>query len=329
MLATFFAPFHKRQKQPWMGLSVFAGFIIGAILVFPGLLQSKQFRDAVSDFALVLVIAAFGLAVSRIAGTHISTKDAISSGLGDAVPESSIGLNEVAVPRNATERVIHLGSSLNDRPLFVTLVHGTFQPQAEWVSADSEFSKDLLRYIPGRVRIEPFRWPGQNSHEARMRAADELRAHLKRLRKAFPDAEHICIGHSHGGSIIHSALADSSFEESLLGYAFLSTPFLNFQPRQPQQVGAEEYLFLLLLLLCVVIPGYAVSLWNGWSLFGWGPSILTSALMIPFAFSFRTYRSRAARWRSAAEDFLQNLPKPCCRSNKALFIRTPGDRPRE
>jgi hypothetical protein len=50
-------------------------------------------------------------------GTHVSTNDATSSGLRDAFPESSRGSNVMAVPRNGTERVCDLSSSLHDRSL--------------------------------------------------------------------------------------------------------------------------------------------------------------------------------------------------------------------
>ncbi len=221
----------------------------------------------------------------------------------------------------------------------ITLVHGTSQPkwlswfglkrfktdEHDWVRASSAFSKKLSENSPPGVQIRSFFWSGDNSHAARITAAEQLQAHIRYLRLEFPDAEQFCVGHSHGGSVIYYALNDSAVEDDLLGYAFLSTPFLNFQRRRYGSIDGKEWVLVALAIASVVLPAYGLAIWRGWSLFGWRPTFAAALLMIPFAAYSRIYRRRAAQDRQNAEKFLNAIPSPYCASDKAVFVRTPGD----
>jgi len=128
---------------------------------------------------------------------------------------------------------------------------------------------------------------------------------------------------------MHYALADPVFESSLIGYAFLSTPFLNFQARQHGRTDATEFLLAALALVFVVVPSYVIATHYGWSpkapLTGLNPTLVAFCLLIPFAFIARFYGRAAQRWKLAAEEFLTTLPNALCKWDKAVFLRCAGD----
>ncbi len=128
---------------------------------------------------------------------------------------------------------------------------------------------------------------------------------------------------------MYYALADRSFEDTLLGYAFLSTPFLNFQSRNFAHVDAMEFLLAGLALLCVSLPSYVIALHKGWSftgpLTGLNPIVIAALLIIPFAVLVPLYRRIAHQRRRAACEFLTSLPTSLCTSKKSLILRSPGD----
>ena len=111
--------------------------------------------------------------------------------------------------------------------LVVTLVHGTWAPNAAWLREDSLLCRSILAAFPDQVlRFVPFRWSGHNSVSARFRGAQTLAAKLGALRQEWPEARHVLIGHSHGGFVALSALREAALDERICGVACLSTPFL-------------------------------------------------------------------------------------------------------
>ena len=93
------------------------------------------------------------------------------------------------------------------------LVHGTFAGDQKdvgdkWWQAGSEAAEELQQRLPRGVRIadnsEVFHWSGENSERARSKAALRLLDRLHKLEEQ--GREYHLVGHSHGGSVIWSAL---------------------------------------------------------------------------------------------------------------------------
>jgi hypothetical protein len=106
----------------------------------------------------------------------------------------------------------------------VVTVHGTFAhsagtadalnigdgAEAQWWQPGSELEADLAKYVSGTdgpINFIPFRWSSYNSELDRRNAGSELLGILRQL-----DAQgepYAVVGHSHGGSVIASALIES------------------------------------------------------------------------------------------------------------------------
>jgi hypothetical protein len=130
----------------------------------------------------------------------------------------------------------------------ITLVHGTFAPNALWTKPGSVLRRYLREHIPGRIKFHRFRWSGWPSHLARDRAARCLRSHLSYRIKKYPDARHFVIAHSHGGNIACYAARDPALAEHL-AIVTLSTPFLVPRKRILSLWGSMSLYGTLLILL--------------------------------------------------------------------------------
>lgn len=93
----------------------------------------------------------------------------------------------------------------------IFLVHGTWgKGSTAWYqeSANSEsFSSLLKNYLKehnlrGSKIIIPFEWSGDNTHEARILASEDLSNELLQLRKKYPSCFFHFIAHSHGGNVV-------------------------------------------------------------------------------------------------------------------------------
>ncbi len=74
---------------------------------------------------------------------------------------------------------MHLQASVKKQKMaayVVTLVHGTWAPQAAWTQRDSFFRRQLETGINDTVAFERFSWSGENTHAARIAAG--IRARL-------------------------------------------------------------------------------------------------------------------------------------------------------
>ena len=119
------------------------------------------------------------------------------------------------------------------KKLRVTLVHGTFARNAPWVRPGSSFQRALEEDLREKIVFEePLLWSGRNSIRHRWRAADQLAARVFANQRAHPDDLHVAIGHSHGGSVIAYALGrHAALAASMVGVAFLATPFVDIRPQ--------------------------------------------------------------------------------------------------
>ncbi len=140
----------------------------------------------------------------------------------------------------------------------LTLVHGTFNPQAKWVTSDAEggfrerLRKALEQEVRGYdIRFDAKRWKGRNSWKSRFDGARQLREHLDT--SGCKGDERFVIAHSHGGNVALYALKDAP-PESVRGVACLATPFLSSKPRllAPFPMSAPVLLLALLVLLAFV-----------------------------------------------------------------------------
>src|SRR5262245_61480407 len=124
----------------------------------------------------------------------------------------------------------------------VITVHGTFAADStegsQWWQHKSDFEKDVNTYVQSddgaSVEFVPFVWDGKNSETSRRDAAKRLADQLETL--ASKGECHCPIGHSHGGSIIAHALAQTSRDYAKAGrlttWIAVATPFLKLVRRR-------------------------------------------------------------------------------------------------
>lgn len=118
-------------------------------------------------------------------------------------------------------------------------VHGTNatgpEQGTDWWQSGGDFESKLRALVEGEdgtpLKFQPVVWTGANSVTARREGGDYL---LNLLREAENHNEHYCIvGHSHGGSIIESALITQSvFGQPLRGlgaWVTVGTPFISIE----------------------------------------------------------------------------------------------------
>ncbi|WP_439544079.1 esterase/lipase family protein [Hyphomicrobium sp.] len=109
----------------------------------------------------------------------------------------------------------------------ITLVHGTFAPEAPWTNEGSYLCQALQVRFTGTAEIHRFQWTGKNNHRHRRQAASELEAHLTAEVERKPHSDHFIICHSHGGNIALMALRDPSLQSKVAAVICLNTPFLH------------------------------------------------------------------------------------------------------
>lgn len=142
----------------------------------------------------------------------------------------------------------------------VILVHGTFASSEEdcgqaWWQVGSSAYQALQKRLPRKTQLagpgRMFRWSGENSERARSKAAAKLLDFVAPLEEA--GTPYHLIGHSHGGSVIWSALQLAAVRRKELqhlgSWSTVGTPFLHHQARSPWSVINLAYAVLASLLL--------------------------------------------------------------------------------
>jgi len=120
------------------------------------------------------------------------------------------------------------------------LVHGTFAAEATWVSTDGAWAR-ALRERAAIDEIVTYRWSGQNSHAARIKAGADLAVVIREL---LPRARAIhLVGHSHGGNVILYAMRHLA-SDSVASTTFLATPFLGMARSDPSKI-AQQFIGIL------------------------------------------------------------------------------------
>jgi triacylglycerol esterase/lipase EstA (alpha/beta hydrolase family) len=112
----------------------------------------------------------------------------------------------------------------------VFLVHGTSAQGAPWIRPDSKLATAIATAYPN-VRIVPFDWSGDNSHQARVTAGHQLASRIRQVMEEIPESRIAIIGHSHGGNVALYALRDKAVAALVSEVIFLGTPFFRFVRR--------------------------------------------------------------------------------------------------
>jgi len=149
--------------------------------------------------------------------------------------------------------------------VIVTLVHGTFSPDAEWTRRGSSFRIELADRLSGlgHVHLRRFTWSGANNLFDRFDAEIALRRNISRIHSRFPDAQHFVVAHSHGGNIA-SGLLTGDRQPGVTGIACLATPFFHLRFREEaldQTLLSRSWVGIL--SLCAFITAQMVHL-NWW-----------------------------------------------------------------
>lgn len=117
-------------------------------------------------------------------------------------------------------------------PVKVFLVHGSFAGNETWpliVENKVSFASELKRAAGKNSTIHHFVWSGQNNHQARLDAAENLAREIKEFTK---ETDRIAIiGHSHGGNV--ALLAASKLTRQVNLVVCLSTPHLHLVMENP------------------------------------------------------------------------------------------------
>ncbi len=162
----------------------------------------------------------------------------------------------------------------------VVTVHGTFAHSAgtadalglnesadlQWWQAGSTFeshTRELIRGADGKLEFLPFVWSSVNSELARRNAGSSL---LTMLRGLEARQENYClIGHSHGGSVIASALVESVARGAPLNgmkkWISIGTPFVELKKERflfSRLSLTRQVLFVASLMLLMMFLFYVV-----------------------------------------------------------------------
>jgi hypothetical protein len=145
-----------------------------------------------------------------------------------------------------------------------------------WFERGSEFEIDLVRRTglpPGSILFNRFLWSGSNTFAGRAEAARLLRVALQKSAGESPDATHLVIGHSHGGTVAVKALdsrdASGAAEMPRVNALLtLGTPFVRLVSRPGSYSDAltmTEFVDMTLpALILLLAPIMALDLgWHG------------------------------------------------------------------
>lgn len=155
----------------------------------------------------------------------------------------------------------------------IITVHGTFASGPDhgdqWWQAGSTFERDMRALVEGadgRLDFTPHVWDGLNSETSRRAAGVALAQRLDELDRR---GERYCvIGHSHGGSVIASALIRSAHSRTprsgLSRWLTVGTPFVGFARKRLlfTRLGVLGRAGYVSLLTYFVLTGFAMSAFN-------------------------------------------------------------------
>jgi hypothetical protein len=169
-------------------------------------------------------------------------------------------MNEITNPSSRDADADAATTDVSERESTAILVHGTFTGSSEsmgdqWWQSGSQAVQKLQSRIPESIRFakehEVFHWSGENSERARIKTARRLLKQVREIEEQGKDCH--LIGHSHGGSVIWSALQLSMLMKrplkGLQSWTTIGTPFLQHRSRGAWNVMNWLGLFVGLVLL--------------------------------------------------------------------------------
>jgi ABC-type multidrug transport system fused ATPase/permease subunit len=200
----------------------------------------------------------------------------------------------------------------------VVTVHGTFAHSAgtadalglnenadpQWWQAGSSFeshTRALVHGADGKFEFVPFSWSSINSERARRNAGSSLLALLRRLEAR--QESYCLIGHSHGGSVIASALVESVARGAPLNgmkkWISVGTPFIELKKEHflfsrlslTRQVLFVASLMLLMMFLFYVVGEILSGAGRVSSEYYWIRLLFSGAMMsIPFVVLYFVFK---------------------------------------
>jgi pimeloyl-ACP methyl ester carboxylesterase len=225
------------------------------------------------------------------------------------------------------------------RDLLITLVHGTFAPDARWTAPGSALREHLLRGLsPYYVDFKRWSWSGANRHNARCAAAEAFSKYIEEVRRDYPRHAHIVIAHSHGGNVVLQAVTASA--ATVDGVVCLATPFISTRANTALAGWFREHAELLSTL--VLLAGAASSWAVGAFVYDIGQKVGANDLFTAlatfvtavglFAFVFRAadrwfngLQLRASREAPIAQSEAERLARPPSPQPPLLVVRAPLD----
>jgi hypothetical protein len=201
----------------------------------------------------------------------------------------------------------------------ITLIHGTFATDAEWVLPCSPMRKGLAAAHGDHCLFAPFHWNGANNNYERMLAAQDLIGHLKVIESAHPNIRHILIAHSHGGNLALQATTHGTLSRPVDGICCLATPFFHARLRDGAELSANSLRSVVLALLSV--PYLIVSIIFTIPLL-WNVPIIVASVFVSAAVG--AYLSGGVVLRPIAEEIVRWTHARSPTSNLKI-LRAPGD----
>ncbi len=167
---------------------------------------------------------------------------------GGAKPEVEVGVVDSAAgavlgeergtwvslrgPTYSRRIALRYAVSMAEPTMVLTLVHGTFASEADWVKEGSILRRTLAGQRGATVVFRSCRWSGGNTHAQRLDDAELLRCDLHKALAEFPNGKHFVLAHSHGGNLALYALRDRVLQSQLAGVVTMGTPFLHCTQRE-------------------------------------------------------------------------------------------------
>lgn len=174
-----------------------------------------------------------------------------------------------------------------DKTIRISLVHGTFSANAEWVNQSEQNPESFKATLRSAMSCDieylvPPPWGASNffgkvfdlTNKARLNGAERLKKHI--LDQPLGNQQkHILLTHSHGGNVAMYALQDLDVRQRVDGLICMATPFL--YPRQRPLSIATLVLSIVIMMLGMVQFVAKMDLLNGGAM-AW--SIAVALMMV-------------------------------------------------
>ncbi|MDQ3583124.1 MAG: hypothetical protein M3495_16655 [Pseudomonadota bacterium] len=212
-----------------------------------GLIKNEEKRYADEEFVRIILWRPEDLELQRQLREAFDVMAQVVAGISEegapSLPKVLVHFVHGTFPRSGWPQLLwYAGYPFRLLRTAFPLPHDEAEKRC-WFERGSELEdgvrKRLKKLAPysGRVRFERFLWSGNNSFSARKKAAQELRWYLSAWRQAFPQAMHLILAHSHGGTVAVTAVGTT--DKLAEGMMTLGTPFVRLVDRGPGGVPSD------------------------------------------------------------------------------------------